>query len=351
MLNFLNEAHGSFDVEPKDYKRMTDLWEKRSNGEGVASKITDPGKAAARYVAGLIVAKEEFPDRKVFDTITPEAREIDWRKYFGTFWPFARKAKVLGITYESLYTMYKNAASENVEEEIDPDNEYEVADNDAVEQEMAIINDRKKQYELETTHLWFNNLSAAFLFEWEESGQISDGKYEGSKPWNHWIWLNYGKEGIHVNKKFKPYSFRLYNIEPSIVNGRYRSNDPGQPKRYNLNDFINKDICVEEMLCYGRLGKALPNTQASFDKYQTDFRSICEHLGEEKKFEFVDEFMEDIVQRYSYQKSYVDKYMDIFSQQDYEAYYNTKYTIKDLRNDLHSMDATVNNFDSRHRWR
>ena len=79
---------------------------------------------------------------------------------------------MLGATYESLYTMYKNAASENVEEEIDPDNEYEVADNDAVEQEMAIINDRKKQYELETTHLWFNNLSAAFLFEWEECKQI-----------------------------------------------------------------------------------------------------------------------------------------------------------------------------------
>lgn len=38
--------------------------------------------------------------------------------------------------------------------------------------------------------LYFSNLSAALLYKYELEGQISDGKYENSRPFNHWEWIN-----------------------------------------------------------------------------------------------------------------------------------------------------------------
>ena len=39
------------------------------------------------------------------------------------------------------------------------------------------------------TTLHFESVAAAFLYKFELSGQISDGKYENSRPSNHWIWI------------------------------------------------------------------------------------------------------------------------------------------------------------------
>ena len=38
--------------------------------------------------------------------------------------------------------------------------------------------------------LYFKTLSSALLYEWEISGQISDGKYENAQPFGHWRWIN-----------------------------------------------------------------------------------------------------------------------------------------------------------------
>ena len=39
------------------------------------------------------------------------------------------------------------------------------------------------------TQMFFAETAQALLFIAEMSGQISDGKYENSKPYNHWLWV------------------------------------------------------------------------------------------------------------------------------------------------------------------
>lgn len=36
----------------------------------------------------------------------------------------------------------------------------------------------------------FSNLRSAFLYKYELEGQISDGKYENARPYDHWKWIS-----------------------------------------------------------------------------------------------------------------------------------------------------------------
>ena len=40
-----------------------------------------------------------------------------------------------------------------------------------------------------TNILQFSNLRSAILYKYELEGQISDGKYENSRPYDHWRWI------------------------------------------------------------------------------------------------------------------------------------------------------------------
>jgi hypothetical protein len=45
----------------------------------------------------------------------------------------------------------------------------------------------------------FSNLRSALLYKFELEGQISDGKYENARPYNHWEWINDTEIRIDAN--------------------------------------------------------------------------------------------------------------------------------------------------------
>ena len=81
----------------KDWERMQDLLDRDQDGEGVASKIKDANKAAARFVAGTILAKDK--DRVL------EYKGIYWSE----FKAFGYKAKDLGATDDDLFKALETA--------------------------------------------------------------------------------------------------------------------------------------------------------------------------------------------------------------------------------------------------
>lgn len=49
------------------------------------------------------------------------------------------------------------------------------------------------------TILNFSNLRSALLYKYELEGQISDGKYENARPYNHWEWIKDTEIRIDAN--------------------------------------------------------------------------------------------------------------------------------------------------------
>ena len=68
----------------------------------------------------------------------------------------------------------------------------------------------------------FKNASALCLYYMEMEGQISDGKYENSRPYDHWKWIGdidkmvvdgtIGIEGVGGNSRFWFASSKNYNL-------------------------------------------------------------------------------------------------------------------------------------------
>lgn len=99
--------------------------------------------------------------------------------------------------------------------------------------------------------LYLNTLAAAFLFEFEMKGQISDGKYENSRPYSHWMWV----QGVDVL------------VDP---NGELKC-ERNSRKKYTLNEwtgYISRALSGQDLstkwairaLQYSRLGMALQAT-------------------------------------------------------------------------------------------
>lgn len=82
-----------YKIVRKDWDRMQDLIDRDQNGEGVASKIKDKGKAVARYVAGMKLLKSNAVE---------SYRNGEYYLPYSDFRAFGRKALDLGATYEDL---------------------------------------------------------------------------------------------------------------------------------------------------------------------------------------------------------------------------------------------------------
>ncbi len=86
-----------YKVSLKDWERMQDLLDRNQNGEGVAAKIKEVGKAVARFVAGTVLAGET---KNVL-----ECRSFYW----SPFSAFARKAESLGATKDDIFETLETA--------------------------------------------------------------------------------------------------------------------------------------------------------------------------------------------------------------------------------------------------
>lgn len=82
----------------------------------------------------------------------------------------------------------------------------------------------------------FNSFASLSLYIHELKGQISDGKYENSRPYYHWQWI------IDSKESFNP-------AQDECGTTRYIM------KKYNYNGLLDISVIRERMLFYGRFGK------------------------------------------------------------------------------------------------
>ena len=196
--------------------------------------------------------------------------------------------------------------------------------------------------------LHFENASARCLYAMEMSGQISDGKYENSRPYYHWKWVSeisnmvvdgtYGIEGYNCNRGF-------------AIFGQFR-------KKYNLNEWFSKYIknwrkngdddtmWATRIIAYGKFGKIYPNLTFDQLKKLNYVEVILEDLqfkverGEtnpEVLFNKITDFSEC-----AWREKYYESAKEFITLDFVKKFLELKYDIKECREDVKSMQNTIN---------
>ena len=196
--------------------------------------------------------------------------------------------------------------------------------------------------------LHFENSSAMCLYEMEMSGQISDGKYENSRPYDHWEWVceisnmvvdgTYGIEGNNWHRGFTKY-------------GQFH-------KKYNLNEWFSKYIknwrkngdtdtmWATRIIAYGKFGKIYPNLTFDQLKKFNYIEVILEDLqlkienGEtnpEVLFNNITDFSEC-----AWREKYYESAKEFITLDFVKKFLELKYDIKECREDVKSMQNTIN---------
>lgn len=194
----------------------------------------------------------------------------------------------------------------------------------------------------------FENTSAMCLYCFEMEGQISDGKYENSRPYDHWEWVReisnmvvdgtYGIEGNNWHRGFAKY-------------GQFH-------KKYNLNEWFSKYIknwrkngdtdtmWATRIIAYGKFGKIYPNL--TFDQL--------------KKFNYIEVILEDLqlkiengetnpevlfnkitdFSKCAWREKYYESAKEFITLDFVKKFLELKYDIKECREDVKSMQNTIN---------
>lgn len=189
------------------------------------------------------------------------------------------------------------------------------------------------------TTMYFDNMAALCIFAGEEAGQISDGKYENSRPASHWQWLNdltvkFDKK--HDNGYYSNYQHRVkYNIDEWV---KYiKGGDPDW-------------AWANRVLAYGKVGAVLEkinktNVSEDYGKYESAVR-FFEYYDEELTSDTVKDLEEKIKAQ---NKSFISDYFkyakkEFLTDEFLKTYNETEYTIRDLKADLVDMNESVNTF-------
>lgn len=197
--------------------------------------------------------------------------------------------------------------------------------------------------------LHFENTSAMCIYMWEMSGQISDGKYENSRPYDHWHWL--------------------WDVSNLVVDGtagfegnsiyRYTNwNNTAFTKRYNLNEWFSCYICqwrrkgndeniwATRIIAYGKFGKIYPNLTYEELEDLGEVRLFLESLqvlverGEtnpETLFNKITDFS-----KYGWRAEYYEKCKDVITLNFVKEFVELNYDIKECKADTKSMENTLN---------
>ena len=236
--------------------------------------------------------------------------------------------------------------------------------------------------------LVFPNMSSLILYKYELEGQISDGKYENSRPDEHWKWINnvgtikigktpgcYNGENSNLGTKYKNSNTRRYNIKNhrdiktiitkdsneydkfiktatklGIDTSGYENKEISIPnKKYNIDDFVkdytndNNYSWVFRIYGYGALGKILDNSDINFIlKNEMEIRGIIEDLViNYKKDNFNINSEYNNIQN---NKNLNSNVKEKFTKEFLNNYINElkNYTEKDLKLDLKKMNFAVN---------
>lgn len=196
--------------------------------------------------------------------------------------------------------------------------------------------------------LHFENVSAMCLYEWEMSGQISDGKYENNRPFNHWEWvcdiLNMvvdGKAGVEGNSYHRATNW-----------------DNTFSKKYNLNEWFSKyiknwrkngdddTIWATRIIAYGKFGKIYPTlTYEELRKFNC-INILLEDL--QVKIEKGETNPEVLFEKCTdftictWREKYYEAAKDYFTLDFIKKFVDLKYDIKECKADVASMQKSIN---------
>ena len=202
----------------------------------------------------------------------------------------------------------------------------------------------------------FSNLRSALLYKYELEGQISDGKYENARPYDHWKWVNDAEIRIDANA-------------PEGTSRYIR-------KTYNLNEWFKymhdgKNSWACRIMSFARFGLMFETKPELWDALIQHAAGVALALpdvtydGEKLTHEVLDAAFEKEIKRNSdsiqsalsrEDNERVRKYIDSLNaviaalrtvqaavtDEMIERYNDPTYTERDLKRDHESMKRTVN---------
>jgi len=172
--------------------------------------------------------------------------------------------------------------------------------------------------------LYFNTLSAALLYNWELSSQISDGKYENSRPYDHWNWVC--DCDVFIDPDGLNYADRW-------IRKKYNLNEWGRYMTDGKNDWAWR--CAN----FVRLGACFEDTQENYDLITSKVnRSSVECL--KVKYDSYEAFLKDYENWPNYAKN--ESFLEVFTEEIYNKYYSKEVSVKEFNKYHKLMKETVN---------
>jgi hypothetical protein len=166
---------------------------------------------------------------------------------------------------------------------------------------------------LEPETMYFPTSSAVLLWMWEIKGQLSDGMWENTRPFNHCsFWFNL---------KVK--------VGPSAVN----STNYCVKKTYNIGGL--KQHVGGRMLKFAKFGKA---NNVNHIEMGSEVRCIVEEFPAQGPFN-LEEFKANMIKSSNWRSA--EYYWKGLTQEMVDNYYKVKYTEIDLNNDIRYIKDTL----------
>ena len=197
----------------------------------------------------------------------------------------------------------------------------------------------------------FENASAMCLYYLEMKGQISDGKYENSRPYDHWRWVTRVTDMIVDGNK---------GLEGDGVYSRGMQRGETFVKKYNLNEWFTqyikrwrkkndaKNIWATRIIAYGKLGKIFPDMTYKQLINISQIHILLDYLQSrliEMRETNVDIIYDMLIKYSSISfKDYLnDECLTLVLNKDFiEKFVNLKYDIKECKADCKSMYDSIN---------
>lgn len=195
----------------------------------------------------------------------------------------------------------------------------------------------------------FENAAAMVIYLWEMEGQISDGKYENSRPYDHWKWINYvdnmvidGKNGIENSSIF-----------------RFSHYDGSFYKKYTLNEWFSeyikkwrkeKDTRYKfgtRIIAFGKFGHIYPEITydivSKFNYAEILLESIQSMIEDGTKdpeviFKEITDFKAN-----PWREKYYESCKEYITLDFLKKFIALEYDVKECKKDVLSMQKSINN--------
>ena len=196
----------------------------------------------------------------------------------------------------------------------------------------------------------FENASAMCLYCLEMEGQISDGKYENSRPYDHWRWVTRVTDMIVDGNK---------GLEGDGVYSRGMQRGETFVKKYNLNEWFTQyikrwrkkndaeNIWATRIIAYGKLGKIFPGMTYKQLINIGQIHILLDYLqGLIETRETNVDIIYDMLVKYiseSFKDYLNEECLTLVLNKDFiEKFVNLKYDIKECKADCKSMYDSIN---------